>query len=168
MKTITKQPEKIEYHRIIMNTQFHENYGAHDWDGNGTCPQYWKTKGGEEHLVSWFHKSHYGLAGTTLDRILSVFNNTPKEVKHQGDKTYKNVSGIVKLLTYLEQISPFNFTFPSNAFVCDDYSREYPIGFYLVEPMQLTPMEKRDNEMNLDGYSDTRWVMDIEPVQIAV
>ena len=23
-----------------------ENYGAHDWDGTGECPQYWKTKCG--------------------------------------------------------------------------------------------------------------------------
>ncbi len=28
--------------------QYMENYGAHDWDGKGECPQYWKMKGGEE------------------------------------------------------------------------------------------------------------------------
>lgn len=37
--------------QIIMNTlvqifaQVHENYGAHDWNGQGTCPQSWKPKG---------------------------------------------------------------------------------------------------------------------------
>ena len=25
-----------------------ENYGAHDWDGTGQCPQYWKMKGGQD------------------------------------------------------------------------------------------------------------------------
>jgi hypothetical protein len=25
-----------------------ENYGAHDWDGEGECPQHWKFKGGED------------------------------------------------------------------------------------------------------------------------
>ena len=27
-----------------------ENYGAHDWDGVGECPQYWKFKGGEDYF----------------------------------------------------------------------------------------------------------------------
>jgi len=34
---------------IIISTQIHENYGAHDWDGTGQCPQYWKAKGGNEY-----------------------------------------------------------------------------------------------------------------------
>ena len=31
---------------IVIDTQYCENYGAHDWDGTGECPQYWKFKGG--------------------------------------------------------------------------------------------------------------------------
>lgn len=31
---------------VIINTQYKENYGAYDWDGNGECPQHWKPKGG--------------------------------------------------------------------------------------------------------------------------
>lgn len=34
---------------VVVATQIHENYGAHDWDGKGQCPQYWKAKGGEEY-----------------------------------------------------------------------------------------------------------------------
>ena len=34
---------------IVISTQVHENYGAHDWDGKGQCPQYWKAKGGYEY-----------------------------------------------------------------------------------------------------------------------
>lgn len=30
---------------IIITTQYKENYGAHDWDGTGSCPQGWKNKG---------------------------------------------------------------------------------------------------------------------------
>lgn len=37
--------------QITIQTQFRENYGAHDWDGKGECPQYWKCKGGEEYLI---------------------------------------------------------------------------------------------------------------------
>ena len=39
---------------IILHTQIHENYGAHDWDGVGECPQYWKAKGGSDYVVKNF------------------------------------------------------------------------------------------------------------------
>jgi hypothetical protein len=29
-----------------------ENYGAHDWDGLGECPQRWKMKGGSEYMIT--------------------------------------------------------------------------------------------------------------------
>ena len=37
---------------LVIDTQYMENYGAHDWDGQGECPQYWKMKGGEEFMVT--------------------------------------------------------------------------------------------------------------------
>lgn len=37
--------------KIVIQTQYRENYGAHDWDGEGTCPQYWKYKGGNTYVV---------------------------------------------------------------------------------------------------------------------
>ena len=37
---------------LVITTQNQENYGAHDWDGTGTCPQYWKFKGGNEFKVT--------------------------------------------------------------------------------------------------------------------
>lgn len=36
---------------LVIQTQYMENYGAHDWDGTGECPQYWKSKGGSEYKV---------------------------------------------------------------------------------------------------------------------
>ena len=32
---------------LVIQTQDSENYAAHDWDGQGVCPQYWKFKGGQ-------------------------------------------------------------------------------------------------------------------------
>jgi hypothetical protein len=32
--------------QLLITTQTQENYAAHDWDGTGACPQYWKFKGG--------------------------------------------------------------------------------------------------------------------------
>lgn len=37
--------------RLILSAQYQENYGAHDWDGTGECPQYWKMKGGRDYSV---------------------------------------------------------------------------------------------------------------------
>lgn len=41
--------------RLIAFTQYRENYGAHDWDGRSECPQYWKNKGGNEHLLGMWN-----------------------------------------------------------------------------------------------------------------
>lgn len=38
--------------KLAIYTQYRENYGAHDWDGKGACPQYWKSKGGSTYVVA--------------------------------------------------------------------------------------------------------------------
>jgi hypothetical protein len=38
--------------KLHITTQCMENYGAHDWDGEGECPQYWKFKGGNDYMVA--------------------------------------------------------------------------------------------------------------------
>lgn len=37
--------------KVIAIYQYAENYGAHDWDGKGDCPQYWKMKGSQEEIL---------------------------------------------------------------------------------------------------------------------
>jgi hypothetical protein len=37
--------------KLLITTQVYENYGAHDWDGTGECPSYWKAKGGSDYVV---------------------------------------------------------------------------------------------------------------------
>lgn len=37
--------------KLLITTQVLENYGAHDWDGEGECPSYWKAKGGNDYVV---------------------------------------------------------------------------------------------------------------------
>jgi hypothetical protein len=36
--------------KLHITCQYMENYGAHDWDGKGECPQHWKFKGGDEYF----------------------------------------------------------------------------------------------------------------------
>jgi len=50
---------------LIIETQIRENYGAHDWDGEGECPQYWKSKGGSVYFVS----------NLTSNQISKIANN---------------------------------------------------------------------------------------------
>ena len=40
--------------KLLITTQVYENYGAHDWDGQGVCPSYWKAKGGNDYVVKNF------------------------------------------------------------------------------------------------------------------
>jgi len=42
--------------KLLIQTQVYENYGAHDWDGEGECPQYWKAKGGSDYVIKNFKK----------------------------------------------------------------------------------------------------------------
>ena len=37
---------------LVIQTQHRENYGAHNWDGEGECPQHWKFKGGSTYFVT--------------------------------------------------------------------------------------------------------------------
>ena len=37
--------------RLAILTQYKENYGAHDWNGVGKCPQHWKNKGGYWYVI---------------------------------------------------------------------------------------------------------------------
>jgi len=166
MKTITKTAKRFDCHRVIMQTQHLENYGAHDWDGKSDCPQYWKMKGGYEHLIAWFPSHHLGLAESTVNRVNRLLAQEPQVVRHHGDH-FHNVSGVMDFLRYVKEVSPRNFAFPDDGFVCDEYSREYPVGFDLVEAGQFSPDEKRDNEMNRDGYSTIKWVVDVAPVLIS-
>ena len=43
--------------KLLITTQVRENYGAHDWDGVGECPQYWKAKGGNDYVLRDFKGS---------------------------------------------------------------------------------------------------------------
>ena len=44
--------------KLVIQTQHRENYGAHDWDGKGQCPQYWKFKGGNTYVVRDLSSAH--------------------------------------------------------------------------------------------------------------
>lgn len=69
--------------KILINTQYKENYGAHDWDGKGHCPQYWKFKGGSTYVVENVSDNFAGtdLYGAAVEGWDVLHENFPKVVE---------------------------------------------------------------------------------------
>ena len=40
--------------KLVIQTQYKENYAYPDWDGKGECPDGWKFKGGSSYVVNSF------------------------------------------------------------------------------------------------------------------
>ena len=55
--------------KLLITTQVYENYGAHDWDGKGICPQYWKAKGGMDYVIKNF--TNFTEVNTVVDGLRS-------------------------------------------------------------------------------------------------
>ncbi len=55
--------------KLHIQTQIQENYGAHDWDGEGECPQYWKFKGGNDYVYD------LGPAGRSDEALAELVNH---------------------------------------------------------------------------------------------
>ena len=56
--------------KLHITTQIQENYGAHDWDGKGECPQYWKFKGGNDYM---YDLGPNGRSDEALAQLVSFF-----------------------------------------------------------------------------------------------
>ena len=67
---------------LVISTQVFENYGAHNWDGEGECPQYWKAKGG----------SDYKVLDIDVNRAKEIFERVRGQVEEDND--YYQVSVI--------------------------------------------------------------------------
>jgi hypothetical protein len=58
---------------IILQTQYRENYGAHDWNGEGECPQYWKNKGGDAYVIEGVSATQHAEFPAIVERAISHF-----------------------------------------------------------------------------------------------
>ena len=59
--------------KLLIQTQVYENYGAHDWDGVGECPQYWKAKGGNDYVVKKFKtNSRRSIAESATEAVMGL------------------------------------------------------------------------------------------------
>jgi hypothetical protein len=69
---------------LVIQTQYQENYGAHDWDGEGACPQYWKMKGGQEFMVTGI------TPGQDLDAIVDCVR---ERIEHRSEFAREDIIG---------------------------------------------------------------------------
>lgn len=74
--------------RLVIYSQYEENYGAHDWNGQGTCPQYWKQKGGSEYQMNISSDSCVRLGNKGLANLV----DTLAELHINKSSEYSNES----------------------------------------------------------------------------
>ena len=78
--------------KLHITTQFMENYGAHTWDGEGECPQYWKFKGGED----YFYKlGDYIRSEEALAELVQALRSRV-EWSDEGSRSYIVGYGVVE------------------------------------------------------------------------
>lgn len=69
--------------KLVITTQTCENYGAHSWDGEGQCPQYWKFKGGNTYVVENLNSAQVQKIADngipTLEKLIGEDNEYFKE-----------------------------------------------------------------------------------------
>ena len=69
---------------LVIQTQDRENYGAHDWDGEGDCPQHWKFKGG----------SYYKITNVPADAdIIEVVAMVRENIEESSDYYHVDIVG---------------------------------------------------------------------------
>ncbi len=69
---------------LVVDTQYCENYGAHDWDGKGACPQYWKFKGGSSYKVVGVPE------GIDLEEVVELVRG---EIEYKSDYAEEYIVG---------------------------------------------------------------------------
>ena len=87
--------------KIVINTQYRENYAAHDWNGQGECPQQWKNKGGDIYIIE----------NLTKDQAKMVLNNRTHELYNLIECSNDYVNNYIVSIAVCED----------NIIVCEDW-----------------------------------------------
>jgi len=78
--------------KIVITTQFRENYGAHDWDGTGECPQYWKFKGGSEYIIDNIQE-HVKMNDFFGKKCEMIVDGIRAKIEHKSDYAEEYILG---------------------------------------------------------------------------
>ena len=85
--------------QLFIHTQVRENYGAHEWDGVGDCPQYWKAKGGNTYKV----QSSLVAAGLLTELVMAVRSRIESESDYMTEEIIDWEVAADDALTGIEQ-----------------------------------------------------------------
>jgi len=109
--------------KIVIHTQVRENYGAHDWDGKGECPQRWKYKGGNTFVVH----------GVSIEDNMSVewWQALEAAVEYRNESFEEYIIGadVVDDVDFVESDhvqewdSPINLVFSEGRFLATRYTK---------------------------------------------
>ena len=130
--------------KLVIITQVRENYGAHDWDGTGPVPQYWKNKGGSEYILE------------DLEHYLSI----------NDDFFTKKVRMIVEaIVPNIEQNSDFyQETIINFAIEDDDYMSEYEKSQLEYEGFIRFYEPRIDINGNVLAKENTNTLLTVDPL----
>jgi hypothetical protein len=73
--------------QLLITTQTEENYGAHDWNGEGAVPQYWKFKGGED------YKYDLGRYGRSEEAVTELVMALRGQIEEDNDYFRNHIIG---------------------------------------------------------------------------
>jgi len=65
--------------KLVIQTQYMENYAAWDWDGQGECPQGWKFKGGSTYVLPNCGDVDADAVVATIESHITTDNNHTRE-----------------------------------------------------------------------------------------
>ena len=113
--------------KLVIQTQYKENYAYPDWDGKGECPDGWKFKGGCTYVINSFKD---------FDNVTKVMDKLNELITVDND-------GFKEYILYWEIV-------PQSKKVCEDWETVTqlwlnPVGKW--EALKIT-----DNRPDEDGY----------------
>ncbi len=137
--------------KLVIQTQFRENYGAHDWDGKGECPQYWKPKGGETYIVD---------VSLQEAQDKSFYARVAKCIEHSSNYSEEYIIGetLVDDVDFVESDHCEEWESPVYCVLASDRDELFCKSIARKYDMDATPFGERSWFQNEDGRSEMRLI----------
>ena len=129
--------------KLVIQTQHRENYGAHDWDGEGECPQYWKFKGGNTYVVRDLSTAHINKIADQGIPTLTKLIESKSEYFEEYILGWEIVEDSAKECEEWDSVIEFQWTI--DRWVCLHYQTNNEFGYMrreiLAKSEQWIPLE---------------------------
>ena len=137
--------------KLVIQTQFRENYGAHDWDGQGECPQYWKCKGGDTYIID---------VNLAEAQDKSFYEAVHKCIEHSSDYSEEYILSetLIDDIDFVESDHCESWESPIYAIKLSDRDELYCKSVALKYDIEPTPFGERSWTQTSEGRSEIRLV----------